>query len=178
MFHLLTPRLHLRPLRPADAPALAAYRSDPAVARYQSWPLPFTLEHAQRMVAEMENRVPGDPGWVQIGLEVRSGGALLGDLAINTDQERVQAELGFTLSASAQGQGYAHEALGALLAHAFGPLGLHRLHAGLDPRNEASARLLTRLGFRHEGTALESYWQRGEWTDDARYALLSREWMA
>ncbi len=46
-----TERFLLRVMLPGDAAVLAAYRDDPDVARYQNWPLPFTLAHAERMLA-------------------------------------------------------------------------------------------------------------------------------
>lgn len=167
---LSTPRLVLRPLTPADLPAVVAYRNDPEVARYQAWALPVTLDDVGGLVSEA---ALGAPDWVQRGV-VLGNGDLIGDVALNT--RGAQAELGVTLAAHAQGQGYGMEALRALLGHAFGPLGLHRVHAGIDPRNAAVARLLTRLGFRHEGTHIQSYRHRGEWTDDAVYAMLRVEW--
>lgn len=155
-------------------PGLAAYRGDPQVARYQGWELPFTPAIAAEFIGAMAGRLPGDPCWVQLGLESRASGELLGDVGLNTCS--AQAELGVTLARRAQGQGYAVEGLRALLGHAFGPLRLHRVHAGIDPRNLTVARLLLRLGFRHEGTHLRSYLHRGEWTDEAVYAVLREEW--
>lgn len=135
------------------------------MALYQGWGLPYTLQDAQQLVAEMSGRVPGDPGWVQIGLESRVNGVLLSDVALNTSGQR--AELGVTLSARSQGQGYAAEALKALIGHAFGPLGLEQLSAEIDPRNLAVVRLLLFLGFRHDSTGYGTSLSRGEWTDNA-----------
>ena len=53
---------------------------------------------------------------------------------------------------------------------------VHRVEARLDPRNVRSAALLERLGFTLEGVARESFWDDGEWTDDAIYGLLGREY--
>lgn len=172
---LLTPRLRLRPLRPDDAPTLAAYRADPEVARYQGWSMGYTLEQAQNLIAEMTGRVPGDPDWTQIGLADRQTDTLLGDLALRAYDPR-HAEIGFTLARSAWGQGYAAEGVLALLDHAFGPLNLHRVTAGIDPRNFAADRLLTRLGFRHEGRHIQSYFDGQNWLDEDQYALLRSEW--
>lgn len=171
MTTLHTPRLTLRPLTPADLPALVAYRNDPAVARFQGWSVPVSAEQVQGLVSP---EPLGAPGWVQRA--VVCGADLLGDVALNTQGQ--QAELGITLARAAQGQGYAREAAQAVLAHAFGALQLHRVHAAIDPRNQAVAHLLTRLGFRHEGTARQSYWHRVEWTDEAHYGLLASEWTA
>ncbi|WP_407570237.1 GNAT family N-acetyltransferase [Deinococcus altitudinis] len=179
-FELSSERLILRPLRPGDAPALAAYRSDPAVARYQGWVLPYSVQDAGQLIAEMAGRVPGDRvsesgGWVQIGLESRAEGVLLGDVALNTSGR--QAEIGVTLTAQAQGRGYAAEALRALISHAFGSLKLEQVRAEIDPRNVAALRLLLTLGFRHTATEYGGYLNRGEWTDNAVYTVTEEEWL-
>lgn len=167
---LTTPRLTIRPLTAQDLPALVAYRNDPDVARYQGWPLPSTLEQEQQLISSSNL---GTAGWVQRAL-VTHAGELIGDVGLNTHHQ--QAELGITLARHAWGHGYAHETLTALLNHVFHDLSLHRVHAGIDPRNESVGRLLTRLGFRLEGTHVQSYWHRGQWTDEAVYALLREEW--
>jgi len=58
-----------------------------------------------------------------------------------------RAERGYILARERWGRGVMTEALGSVIAHAFGPLGLRRLEADADPRNAGSLRLLTRLGF-------------------------------
>ena len=54
--------------------------------------------------------------------------------------------------------------------------GVHKITAECDARNEASARLLDRLGFTREGLRHEHTWLKGEWTDDLLFGLLSRDW--
>ncbi|MDP3208161.1 MAG: GNAT family protein, partial [Rhodoglobus sp.] len=74
------------------------------------------------------------------------------------------------------GRGVAHEAARATLDLAFGPLGLHRVFAELDPRNAASVALCRRLGMRHEAHFVEHMAFKGEWADTDIYAILSSEW--
>lgn len=166
---LHTRRLTLRPLSPEDLPVVLEYRNDPEVARFQGWALPATLESVAGLISDAPL---GAPGWVQRAVTLH--GALIGDVALCT--EGAQAALGVTLARQAQGHGYAREALLALIHHGLGELRLHRLHASIDPRNTPVAKLLSGLGFRHEGTSIQSYLHRGEWTDDASYALLAAEW--
>jgi RimJ/RimL family protein N-acetyltransferase len=177
-FPLHTPRLLLRPMRPDDALAFSRYRSHPDVARYQSWEAPYSLEQAQHFMAGMQNARPGHPGeWFQVGIENRKSGALIGDCAFGVlEEDPRQAEIGFTLAHEAQGQGFAAEAVARLLAYLFGELQLHRVRANCDPQNESSARLLLRLGFRHEGRFLQSLWFKGGWADEDWFALLESEW--
>lgn len=73
--------------------------------------------------------------------------------------------LGYSLAASAQGQGYMNEALTASLHHVFTSLNLHRVMANYVPENERSGRLLTRLGFVQEGVAKDYLHINGQWRD-------------
>lgn len=172
---LVTDRLVVRRLVPEDAAPLSAYRSHPDVACYQGWGPDFALDRARALVESMRDRRPGEDGWFQFAVADRATGALLGDLGLNVFAFR-QAEVGVTFAPPAQGAGQAEEALRALLGWGFGPLGLHRVVAGIDPRNARAAALLRRLGFRHEGRLVEAYHERGAWLDEDRFALLAREW--
>ncbi|MFM8322037.1 MAG: GNAT family N-acetyltransferase [Chloroflexota bacterium] len=177
---LETPRLRLRPFAAPDAEGFAAYRSDPLVAEYQGWDAPYSLERAAQFVSAMQAAAPGAPGeWYQLAIEARSGGNLLGDVAFKRLAYDVrQAEIGITLARAHHGQGFAREAAARLLDYLFGELGLHRVRANCDPANQASIRLLERLGFRHEGRWVESLWYKERWADEDWYAILEREWRA
>jgi aminoglycoside 6'-N-acetyltransferase len=172
-----TARLRLRPFVAADAPTLAAYRSDPDVARYQGWEAPYPLADARALVADMialGGIVEGE--WYQIAVEDRASREQVGDVAIHVMDEGRQAEIGCTIIPVFQGRGYSVEALGALIDHAFGTLGVHRIFCLLDERNVASARLVERLGFRLEGRGRKAVWSEGEWSDDCEYGVLEEEW--
>ncbi len=73
-------------------------------------------------------------------------------------------------------QGYMREGLALTLDHAFGPLSLHRLEANIQPGNEASRRLVGRLGFRLEGSSPGYLKIRGRWRAHERWAILQDEW--
>ncbi len=75
-------------------------------------------------------------------------------------------------------QGYMHEGLGLALDHAFGPLGLHRLEANIQPANAASKAVVRSLGFRLEGFSPKYLKIGGQWRDHERWAILSEEWEA
>jgi aminoglycoside 6'-N-acetyltransferase len=70
------------------------------------------------------------------------------------------------------------EAAGAILEIAFAGIGLHRVLARLDPRNDASAALCRRLGMREEGYFAQDTWFKGEWGDTSIFAILAHEWEA
>jgi aminoglycoside 6'-N-acetyltransferase len=171
---IATRRLLLRRFRPEDARRLAAYRSDPAVARYQSWTPPITLDEAATLVREFAAGDPRKPGWFQYAISRRGDDELIGDLGVRLHDNLMQAEIGYTIGRPYQGHGYATEALSAVVDHLFSHA-IVRVSAECDARNIASATLLGRLGFTQEGRRRASTWIKGEWTDDLLFGLLASD---
>jgi RimJ/RimL family protein N-acetyltransferase len=175
-----TERLSVRMMRAADAPTLAAYRADPDVARYQSWELPYTLTAAEALVAgqaHLDDVTPGD--WVQLAIE--HAGAVVGDVAVGLDAQGAEATIGYTLAPDRRGLGLAAEAVAAVVDALFDRGGVRRIVAATDPANQLSMRVIEPLGFHFEGIARGAAPVRGEWLDDARFALLREErrtWVA
>lgn len=147
---LETPRLVLRPCGDHDVSLLCAglranaarlgRTGDETLTRTATWITAerAAWEHGERYALLVLARgVPRPTLWGQITLSVRGQ----------------TAALGFWVDAAVEGRGIAHEALTAVLAFAFGPLGLTRLEAAVLPENQRSLSLLERLGFRHEGLA-------------------------
>lgn len=175
---LHTARLILRPLTEADAAAIVHYRDDPEVARYQSWDR-YGEADAMAMIASLADACPGTPGaWFQWGITQRSSGALIGDCGLKTLADPRLGMIGYTLGRGHQGQGFATEALRAVLDLAFGRLAMHRLTASVDVDNLRSLALLERLGWRREAHHRRSEWFKGAWCDDVVYAQLQSEWLA
>jgi RimJ/RimL family protein N-acetyltransferase len=132
-------RIRLRRLRLSDAPALAAYRSRPEVARYQSWSH-FSLADAEALTAH-EFGVEGE--WSQLAV-VRDNDLLIGDVGIHFDGER--AEIGFTFAPEFQRHGYATEAVRAVI-DLLRKRGIREVIGIADARNVSAIALLRRLGF-------------------------------
>ncbi len=173
---ITTARCRLRLLQERDLAAFVRYRTDPDVARYQSWDTDYTLADAQALCAAMHAGPFGQTGeWYQIAIVDQATDALLGDLALHFI-DAAQVEIGFTLAAEQQGQGYAREALSALLGYVFTTLGRHRASAVIDVRNTAAARLLERVGMRREAHFRQNIFFKGAWGDEYVYAMLAAEW--
>jgi RimJ/RimL family protein N-acetyltransferase len=173
---LTTSRLRLDRLCADDAQDLFACRADPAVARFQGW-RPASVGEARAFIDAQAEPAPGL--WFQRAIRLRDGRALIGDLGVclpATPGDSV--EFGISLAPAHQGHGYAREALRALLHQGFDVLGWRRVHASVDPRNEACIGLLQALGMRQEAHFRESLWLHGEWVDDMVFAMLAREWQA
>ena len=80
-------------------------------------------------------------------------------------------EIGFIFHPSAWGQGFAREALSAVIDRVFERFPLDAIEADVDPRNAASLRLLGRLGFRETGRAERTYKLGAEWCDSIYLSL-------
>jgi RimJ/RimL family protein N-acetyltransferase len=173
---LVTDRLLIEPMSVQDAEAFAAYRSDPAVARFQSWAVPFPPDRAREVLLANPGRWPAPGEWAQ--LAVREGDLLRGDVAVHPLDDAVTrdtVEVGITLARSAQGRGIATEALRAVVSACF-EAGAHRVFAGSDARNAPVARLFERVGLRHEARLVDAEWWKEEWTTADTWAVLASEW--
>jgi ribosomal-protein-alanine N-acetyltransferase len=149
---LQTERLTLRPLAVADAPALLEARSDPDVMRYWDWPPQTSVGEIETIIREHAADI-GEGAVLWWAVALAPDGPAIGECDLSElDRHHRRAELGFLFRRSVWGKGYAREAAEAVIAYAFGPLGLERLGARVHAGNEASCRLLMRLGFAYEGT--------------------------
>lgn len=175
-----TPRLLLRPVTPDDVDAVLAYRGRADVCRY----LPFEPMDRAEVVESISTRwtttALTDAGQaLLLGVELVATGELIGDLVLFFhSREHRGGELGYVINPDFAGRGYATEAAAALLDLAFDGLGLHRVVARLDERNDASARMARRLGMRQEARLVQSEFFKGEWATELDFALLADEWPA
>jgi RimJ/RimL family protein N-acetyltransferase len=165
-------------MRATDLEMFMAYRNDPRIAQFQGWDT-LTKEAAVAFLEEQRSREPFLPGqWLQIGITLKGSESLIGDCALKIHvEDRRQATMGFTLAHGFHGKGFAMEATGTLLNHAFDELDLHRVRADTDPQNKPAWRLLERLGMRREAHLKQSLWFKGQWTDEYLYAILKPEWL-
>jgi RimJ/RimL family protein N-acetyltransferase len=175
-YPLTTARLRIRPWEAGDLDVYHQLRSDSGVARYL-YDEPLTREQCQAKLSQLSSVITGPDTWINLAVEVVASGVVVGDVGLcwRSDVHR-QAEVGYTFLPEHRGHGYATEAAAAMVDLAFTGLGAHRVCGRLDARNDASARVLERLGMRREGYFVENEWVKGEWTDEIAYAMLEREW--
>lgn len=173
---LETPRLQLRTVRADDVLAVFAIYANAEVARYLGEPMWTDPSRAEAWVQRvMRQRLEGQA--LQLLLQRREDAAVLGTCVLfHFHVASRRAEIGYVLAREHWGQGYAHEALTALIGHGFNAIDLRRIEADIDPRNVASARVLQRLGFVREGRLRERWEVAGEISDTEYWGLLRREW--
>lgn len=175
---LTTERLALRFLTPADVHAQYAIYSDPEVMRYWSSAPWTSMQQAEESVAASIASYKDGTG-MRYAFTLRDTGEVIGNGTLyNFYPQNRRADIGYALARAHWGKGYMREALAGLLDHAFGPLELHRIEADIDPRNDASAKLLESLRFQREGYLRERWFVNGEICDTILYGLLARDWKA
>lgn len=172
-------RVRIRPLTLADTAELLEVR-----VRNRAF-----LEPWEPLRDELFYTLPGQE--VSVGAAVRereegraypfvvvAGRRIVGAVNLNGIVHGVfrNAYLGYWIDEACGGRGFATEAVRLAVGFAFGEGGLHRVQAGVMPRNAASIRVLEKAGFREEGLALRYLRIAGAWEDHRIYAVTKEEW--
>lgn len=172
---IITGRLYLRKLEPADCEAFFAYRSLPEVYKFQSFK-PQNAKDAARFISSI-SEYPNIPNtWFQLAVCRKNNNQLIGDIGIHFLEDEAQVEAGYTIAPEFQGQGYATESLRAVFDYIFSVRNKHKIIASVDPNNDKSVRLLERLGMSKEAHFTGSINANGACMDDCVYAMLRETW--
>jgi len=169
-----TDRLYIRILEMKDKDAFFKYRSMPEIYQYQSW-RPKSISEIEEFINKNIVIFTNTANtWLQLAICLNEG-QMIGDIGIHF-MDDYQIEIGYTLSPEYQGNGYAFEAVKAVINYAFSELNKHRITASVDPDNLRSIKLLERIGFRKEAHFIKSFRMDDNWYDDYVYAILEDEW--
>ena len=172
---LHTERLVLRPWRESDLDALVRLNDDPEIAANTcSVTLPYTREKAIEALEKFERSAREGTGitraWCLRGTDEPVGGV---GLMLTTRDNH--AELGYSTRSDHRGNGLTTEACRAMVAWAFGELGLHRVFARHFTFNQPSERVMDKLGMRHEGVQREHGKKGDAYLDLCCHWILRRE---
>lgn len=104
-----------------------------------------------------------------LGVVLKATNQVIGGISLGVvDRERGEGAFSYLFNRAVWGQGYATEALKAMVRYGFEQIALTRLADGCDVENIASARVMEKCGFRCIGE------EEGE----RFYALTVEEWQA
>lgn len=172
-----TERLLLREFVAEDWRAVYAYQNDPGYLEFYEW------EHrsendvkafVQRFIDQQHDspRIK-----FQLAIVLPSNNQVIGNVGIRKPNVKAyDAELGYELAAKEWNNGYATEAVTAMLKFAFEQLRLHRVAAKVIANNHKSVRLLEKMGMRQEGRLREQEFFKGRYWDVVLYGMLEEEW--
>jgi len=161
-------RVVLRPVAAGDQDEFLALARASVGLHHPWYSMPMTPEEFRAYLARYDR--PGTEGFLVC---LRDGGAIAGVVTVDSIvRGRFQsATLSYAAFAPAAGRGYMSEGLALVLEYAFQDLRLHRLEANIQPANQASRRLIQRLGFRQEGYSPDMLFIDGAWRDHERWAI-------
>jgi ribosomal-protein-serine acetyltransferase len=163
--------VEVRVLAPDDAeqiyPLVEAERE--RLQEWMPWAEGATLETTRAFI---ESNVAS--GLDALGIFVN--GEFVGGIGIRPDEEHGDAEIGYWIASAHEGRGFVTRACRALIDHAFGQLGLHRVTIRVAPDNARSRAIPERLGFAEEGVMREAGRTATGYHDLVVYGLLEREW--
>lgn len=165
MIEIRTERLLLRTVRQADVPAFHAILGDGEATAFWSTPPHTDIAQTEAWVAGMAAIDPGEGEDFVIEFE----GQVIGKAGLYRFPE-----IGYILHPGAWGRGFAREALVPIIERAFTLHRLSAIEADVDPRNLASLRLLTGLGFTEVGRASRTWNIGGQWCDSIYLSLVNR----
>jgi len=173
---LKTARLFLRELALADAAALFDLYADRKRMRWHGIePFPDIAAAEERIRKLLEMRLTPNPAtpWA---IELSSGTFIgsCGLFAWNRNWRK--CSVGYELTRAAEGHGYMHEALHAVISYGFRELALNRIEAQVHPNNKRSIAVLTRLGFLEEGRLRQAAYWSGAYQDMLQFSVLKSEW--
>ncbi len=173
---ITTGRLALRPFSEDDVPAIVRLADDPEISRNTlRIPYPYTDAHARGWLATQQEESRAGTGAV-FAITEREGGSLMGACGLEIFPEHRRAELGYWLGRDFWGKGYTTEAARAVTGWGFATLGLNRISAARFSDNEASGRVLEKIGMRREGVLRRHVFRGGEFRDMVMYGMLREEW--
>ena len=174
-------RTSIRPFERDDAEALFALRdrNRDFFAPYEPTSV-FVASSVEGQIARLETERAdwdADRGY-PFGIYDLATGDLVGRVALSHVVRGgwQNAVLGYFVDQERNGNGYATEAARLAVRFAFEHAGLHRLQAGVMPRNQRSIRVLEKAGLRYEGTSPRYLEIKGVWEDHALYAITREEW--
>jgi ribosomal-protein-alanine N-acetyltransferase len=172
---LETDRLTLRGMRVSDASDMYEYARRPSVTEYLTWEPHASVEETREYLTYVGQRYrTGDfYDWSVVDKETGRMIGTCGFTSFNCPAD--SAEIGYVLNPAFQGRGLATEAVQRVLQYGFEELNLHRIEAHFIEGNDASRRLMERVGMTFEGFARESMRIKGKYRTIGTCAILRSE---
>ncbi|WP_066052112.1 GNAT family N-acetyltransferase [Robertmurraya korlensis] len=169
---LETERLVLREISKEDAEGIFACFSNVKVTRYYGQDTLENIEQAEAFVDFFANSFKENRG-IRWGIELKGTQGLIGTIGFNAwSTKHKRAEIGYEIHPNHWRKGYTFEAISKVIEHGFNEFGLTRIGAVVFTDNEASNKLLTKMGFLKEGVLRDYMYQNGEAYDTYVYSLL------
>ena len=167
---LVTERLKLRQFVQSDKPRLREIANSREIAEGTFLPYPYEEEFAEDFI-ESQFRDYKNGKLVNFAVVIKDSDLLIGSMGISVDSKLNQGEIGFWIGVDYWGRGYCTEAAKKVLDYGFSVRKLDKIYAFHFRGNDASGRVLQKIGMEYEGVKKNEYWHMGELKDTLHYGI-------
>ena len=160
---LYTERLILRFMKPQDAADMFEYAQREDVTKNLLWSPHESVDFTRAYLKQLQ-KVYRRGDYYDFAVTLKDSGKLIGTCGIVTwDKENRACEIGYVINPDYRGKGYAPEAANAVCDFAQDRLGVHRIYAKHMAENEASHRVMEKIGMKYEGTHKDMLFVKGKY---------------
>ncbi len=178
MPELETERLVLRRMHVGDEEDMYAYARQSEVTRYLLWSPHPDIYYTRDYLRYLSTRYAAG-NFYDWAIVLKETERMIGTCGFTSfDCAHDAAEIGYVLNPNYRGQGIAPEAVRAVLAFGFGKLALHRIEARFMEGNDASLRVMEKVGMHFEGYRREAMLVKGSYRTIGYASILQREYVA
>jgi len=157
----------------SDQEALVKYANNLNVSRLlrDQFPFPYTKTDAETWLIHACNQE------IETNFVIANDKELIGAIGINLqdDVNRFSAEIGYWIGEPFWGKGIATGALKIFTKYAFENFDLSRIYAHVFEGNDASEKVLLKVGYKKEATLRKAVFKEGIFLDQYLYAILKEE---
>lgn len=172
---LETENLILRQIHLDDDNEVFEIRSNPETMKFIPRPLAETIEDARKFITECNAGIEKKE-LINWAIARKDDNKLIGMIGFFRMQpENFRGEIGYILNPNFQGKGFMKEALDKALSYGFETMKFHSIEAVIDPRNNASEKLLQKSDFEKEAHFKENFFHNGQFLDTVIYSLLNNK---
>lgn len=166
-----TKRLSLRRIQLSDKKVITNLANNPAVAATtMRMPYPCSVEYIESWIRKDRQLGGKDSGFFVISL--KDSNEIIGVVGLEVEQENERGELGYWLGLDYWNRGYCTEAAKAMLDYGFNTLNLNRIWTFYIEGNNASGKVLEKIGMQHEGTLKKHIKKNGVFKDLEYYGKI------
>lgn len=170
---ITTKRLLLRPFEIEDAENVYRLCNDNKIHKGTlNLPYPYTMECALNWIPTHKENFDNDKAY-EFAITDRKTGVLYGCISLSNHQEYKNGECGYWIGSEFWGNGYASEALTALIEFAFVYKDFHKVYARHFEFNPASGRVMQKSGMVYEGKQIDQVVKDGKFATLILYGIIN-----
>lgn len=171
-----TKRLVLREIKKEDAESIYKLRSNPKVARYETFKPYTNIKQAERTI-ECFSKDFKNKRAIAWGISLKSQSQIIGIIRCEIEIPKVRADFGYDLRYEYWNKGIMTEAVSSIIDFTFNKIDVNRIESAVSTKNIASARVLEKSGFTKEGILRERSLLGGTLHDMIMFSILKKEYI-